>query len=140
MWDFLPGKSLPRPVTISKELYDAIKRFSNDKKVSIPAIFEIAFSRIWRQWTGGKITIQPANLEAEHQITQLFIDNPCPGKLDRKYRIYIGFHGEKLYQFACELDNLYITRGTEDLVRRTITWFLKEQRYLEENEEIVIGG
>lgn len=135
MWEYFPG-DLPRPVTVSKELYEAVHRFSDEKKMSIQSIFQLALSRIWRTWNGGTTALEPASVEAEHRVAQIFIDSAPPGRLNREYRIYIGFDGEKLFDFACELENLYIVRGTEGLIRRSITWFLQEQGYLEGKKQI----
>jgi len=133
MWEnYIPGQSPTREVKISKDLYTAIVKYSEDKKCTIQHIFDISLITLWRIYNGNTESNDPANHVTENKVRQILIDNPMPGDLNSK-KIYVGFSGDMTFKWVCKLCQLYMCKGIIDFIRRSISFYLRKQGYVDDS-------
>ena len=141
MWkNYVPGKSPPRTVPVSKELYDAVKRFSEGKKCCMQFTFDSGLIILWREWNGDTETIKAKNHIKEMEIRNILMDNSPPGRIEREKRgsrfvptsyIRIRFdkHLDKPFKWMGYLEELRMIHSTNDGIRRILTYFLSGGDY-----------
>jgi len=123
-----------RPVQISRSLFQAIQRFTEEKDIKKQQCFEIALTNLWRIWNNYSKNEEPASPVTELTVKNILINNPMPKDAHndgRKYYAHIHFKGKITYKFIKELEKLHVIRGLEDGIKRILSWFLREQGYLE---------
>jgi len=131
-WEkYTPGFDGTRKVFVSKELYKAIEKCAKDKSCYVQQVFDYAVYSLWRIWNGNTTSI-----EAKDKLTEMEVRNYISGsamprlskKLEKK--IHIQIRGDRIFEWLELLEGIQIIRNTRDGIRRIITWYLKEQKYL----------
>ena len=131
----MPGESLPRTVPVSKELYDAVKSFSEEKKWGMQFIFDAGLISLWRIWNGDTEEIKAKNHVKEMKIRDILRGNPPPGRIEREkrgsrfvptyyIRIRFGKYLDKPFKWMGYLEKLGMIHSTNDGIRRILTYFL----------------
>jgi hypothetical protein len=131
MWEkYMLGTS--RPVIIPGQLMRAIDKYKEKTGVQNPEVFDTALLKLWNIWNGGKQENSPCDQKAVQDVANKLRYNPPPQSRDKdKDTIWISFKGEMTFKWVQTLEQDYaIVRCTEDFIRRLLTWFLKEERFL----------
>ncbi len=130
MWEsYILGESPARRIVVSKEFFDVISKFREDKGMSIQLIFEAALLSLWRIWNNQGIDNICESHATEMKVRNIFINSNPPGKKLSK-NIHIQFRGVNTYDWFVRLEKLRMFEQPSDGIRRIIAWFLKEQGYL----------
>ena len=140
MWEnYIPRESPARPIPISKEMYDAVKKFSADKKCGIQFTFDSGLISIWRIWNGDNEINDSESHSTEMKVRSILMNNPPPGEIKRRKKgkhltpcfvINIRFTGDMTFEWINHLERLKMIHGIEDGIRRILSWHLREQGYL----------
>ena len=129
MWEkYTLGTS--RPVSIPSKLMAAVEKYKERTGVQNPEIFDTALLRLWNIWNNGEQTNKPFSQEIIKEVEKNLRFNPPP-KSKSKDCMWISFKGELTFQWVQMLEQDYaIVRCTEDFIRRLLTWFLREEKFL----------
>ena len=146
-WDkYKPNIDPARPILISTPLHEAITKFTSDKGCTTQDIFNSGMSILYELYTGKSNPlellnsepetkkIEPSLLEPKDQASSLkvrniLLNNPMPKGKKNKH-IYISFNGNGSYQWVRALEHRYFFNGIFNFIRRTISWYLRENNYL----------
>lgn len=124
-----------RSVWVSQELYDYIKKFSNEKKNTVIFMFNTAIRElrvIWKECIAKDDDIEKSYFEAEKKLRQIFTDHPMPGyKKRRQKTIHLKITSEQAVEWIRELEaEFQLFDGMEEFVRRLFTWYLTKEGYI----------
>jgi len=146
-WDkYRPNIDPSRPVPISTPLYEAIQKFTSDKGCTTQDIFNSGMSVLYEIYTGKSNPLELLDSESETKkvdssllepkdqasslkVRDILLNNPLP-KGNKNKRIFISFKGNGSYQWARALEHRYFFSGIVNFIRRTMSWYLRENDYL----------
>ena len=140
MWEnYIPRESPARPVPMSEELFNAVKKFAEEKKCGMQFTFDSGLISLWRIWNGNTETNESAGYATEMKVRKILVDNSPPGEIKRKKKgkwstpcfvINIKFTGDTTFKWINYIEDLKMIHGLGDGIRRILTWHLREQGYL----------
>lgn len=135
MWEkYELGSS--RPISVPVELMSAMDRYRERTGVQNPEIFDSALLKLWNIWNGGHHEAPDPNIpisqEAIDAVATLLRFNPPPQGNGSKKTIWISFKGKYTFHWVQMLEQDHaIVRCTEDFIRRLLSWFLREEGFLQ---------
>lgn len=128
----MPGVSPKRRIRISEKLFNAVKKFTEDKDCTIQHLFDVSVITLWRTYNGNTETNEPANCITEKVVRDILENNPMPKGKHSKH-IYVGFSGEQTFNWVIHIEKLYMCDGVQDFARRAISYYLRMKGYIDDD-------
>jgi len=132
-WERYGPRDPPRPILVTEKLYKAIHQYAEDYDVAIQDIFNSAMVMLWSIYNGYTDSNEPKDPLAVDKVRKILMTNPMPKGTRMRY-IYVSFRGEETFQWVKKLEKLYMFNGITNFIRRALSWYRREEGYLEKNE------
>ena len=130
MWEnYFVNSSKPRTISISDTLRDSLDKYTIDKGCTIQDIFNNALITLWRIYNGQTESNKAKNPITESMVRNILNNNPMP-KSKKKKTIAIAFRGKNTFEWVCSIEDLYMVHGTEDFIRRSLSYYMRKKGYL----------